>query len=966
MPRSNIKLKNYVDEDFLRRLRSNNYLIIGLCGHRDLPQDDLVHITELLKERIDSLRANRKIAFITGLAPGADQLIVNYMDADLDDCLIVIEALNDKQTKTVSCEDSATDFERYLDPGFEHKRIRLYEHENYELSVAGCNKQFELLGKVIVEHADILLLLWDGIPGGLIGGTADVSRIWHRVYTSDKTFRKKSELHHLLTPRLKNKHPIGLRTGSGIFSLSTPDKFEWITHQSIFNQRKSLSEKLFSFARSNSSWLWISLIVVLPIFFFDPKSGFSAGDVAQTSILLMFYVAAWSAYNRFPNYRTILLSFVYPLMLAISVLVIGTWGFLLSIKEVPLLDAVIMAARLMTLDSVFHSNVSPNPQLEVGRVLGLFVTGYSFVLALSLALGREGLSRISFWRYRIMPGQQRYTVVIGDGMMALNLVVDLIKKGKRVLYLDEGNELKLTEILSFHRVWHLKGNLTSKLTLRKTHFQNASKVFVIGKSDEENFRIIQELDELDQNRGTSSPDWHVHLSQKSTRELLHELSQRKKNLHTFSINENISRKHLNKFPLDRFNKKSNGEIEVAKVIILGFSVIAQELVLNLIRLGHYTKNKILSITIYLSKDENEAAKNFKLAHPELFNPSALNSLAGFESIQEYVFYEGRPSTVPLLEFKDLPCSQSLLHSPEFDIYHHLRPDQACTIYSCLSASLQAIETLAALLPRISWIKFENNGSLDVQCFCHYNLPDKNEEEFVEARLRSLAPSIPIFCFGNLLDHCSETAIVNEELLIFAKRISLSYVTLFRREALMGIINQFTCTDPAFPEFARLLKVSPDTSAISYKKHNIKVLNSLITLNEQTIKYCAEQIWKDLKEEEKESNIHAADHAQVKFRLIKKDYHAIANFGEYWSEAEISTLGEVEHRRWCAEKLTYGWLPYQNEPVWNKYKKDIKAQKYHLHLTTYTDLLKIEQEKDDSQVYILPFLFKLSISTKSIV
>ncbi|GAB3570616.1 hypothetical protein GCM10027578_27240 [Spirosoma luteolum] len=114
-------------------------------------------------------------------------------------------------------------------------------------------------------------------------------------------------------------------------------------------------------------------------------------------------------------------------------------------------------------------------------------------------------------------------------------------------------------------------------------------------------------------------------------------------------------------------------------------------------------------------------------------------------------------------------------------------------------------------------------------------------------------------------------------------------------------------------------------------------------------------WKTLKEIDRESNIQAADHAWVKLRLLNRKWDSIHDEMN-WEESELRLLGEVEHRRWNAEKLLSGWLPITDKTLWKTQKATLRAQKYHYFLMTFDDLLDDEKNKDFTQIVGLPYFF----------
>src|SRR5690606_25768393 len=112
------------------------------------------------------------------------------------------------------------------------------------------------------------------------------------------------------------------------------------------------------------------------------------------------------------------------------------------------------------------------------------------------------------------------------------------------------------------------------------------------------------------------------------------------------------------------------------------------------------------------------------------------------------------------------------------------------------------------------------------------------------------------------------------------------------------------------------------------------------------------LWKEESEKNKQSNRQAADHLWTKIRLVwpKIDWRFDARtFEPYpevsdviFSEQFLSEYGEIEHRRWCADLLLQGFMPYDyayNSPDylntaqrWDKdkfFRIQQQAQKMHI-------------------------------------
>ncbi|MCU0471221.1 MAG: hypothetical protein MUF58_21795 [Arcicella sp.] len=665
----------------------------------------------------------------------------------------------------------------------------------------------------------------------------------------------------------------------------------------------------------------------------------------------VYIFSVWMLYISLKNVKAVFLEFIVPLAIVFFTLVSGTIGFLKT-GCFNVGDAFFAAANLLTLNtSVFKSFLANdagkiNFWIENARLMGGVFLTYAFVLALSLATGKENLSRIRFRWFRTFHAKKSFSVVIGDGEKAVALALNLVESGTRVAFLHQGFGEYTENIISEKEIWYLKGNASSKTGLEKTYFSLAEKVYVLNDSDEENFRTTQEMEDIlkqDQTahwfvrwikkiiktkKKETTAHWFVHLTDLRKKSLLTTFVSRY--IQTFDINQNIARRLINEHPINRFE---NGSM-VAQVVVVGFGTLAEAIVMQCLRIGHFTGDKHLQIKVYFSEKDQENVHLFKQTHPELFKNQGIfgtNPLA--KAVQDYTFFQHAET---IIDFEPLPLAESELINPDFSLYSFIQAQNCVSLYVCLDTGMDNAAFLGTTLPRLAWQK-QKDSLNDVQVFCHYNLPDLVEQKTVQDQLNNITKEInTIECFGNYLEECTAENIENEDLDFLAKQIAKLYGKIY-------------------DEFK---EKNDNNLKIAYAKE--------VLMNWQTDGF--DTTWKKDKEIYRESNRQAADHAQVKFILMNKPQNNLPNTYEeligFWSDKNLKILGENEHRRWCAEKLLLGWLPIQTHD-WSTYKDHYQKQKLHQHLVPFNDLDENEKNKDYTQVLGLPFFMaKLNAKNKT--
>jgi 8-oxo-dGTP pyrophosphatase MutT (NUDIX family) len=150
-----------MDEAFFR---------IGFSGHQDLGNEATrAFVAQSLRELLLTYReqaqaCNQELLLYTALAPGADQL-----------CITVALELAIPVEAVIPCAEYESIFTSA-------DAVSVYHHllsrcrKIHTLPAQHCSDEaFLEAGHWIVEHADLVFLVWNGYPAGGKGGTADVA-----------------------------------------------------------------------------------------------------------------------------------------------------------------------------------------------------------------------------------------------------------------------------------------------------------------------------------------------------------------------------------------------------------------------------------------------------------------------------------------------------------------------------------------------------------------------------------------------------------------------------------------------------------------------------------------------------------------------------------------------------------------------------------------------------------------------
>ncbi len=789
---------------------------VAITGHIDLLEKDIFIIREKLIENFRKLKIDN---LLVGNANGVDQ--------------IAQEVATELGIKVTFLSEVMSNYK-----------------ENDDI--------YALQAEIIVENCDHIIVVWDGVFTGKLGGTSDIV---HRTLKSNRPLH----LYQLVCPRESNPHPVA-----------------------------SLLDKVIDFDNEKFSRIPFAL----------PFS--------------------WLHYKHTPQKEKkrskqwwenkIWMNFALPGLFLALTLGLGTYGFTQLQPNSTWEDNFFRSINLVTFNSsVFEPSLETTkyPPLDISywlyiaRFLGLLTASYTLMVAVWAATeNMRKNNRLKRWS-----SKHSFTLVLGLNQKSFDLTKDLLRNNKKVVIVHTDHDnIFLPELKQHPNIITVQGNLSSSTILRNIGAPNALKVFIMGDTDSENIRAIQELDILDNSEGEAA-DRFVHLEDENKRRFLHNsLSNNGQNrTNIFNIYENTVRRLFLYHPVDRFYL--NPLTSHTHAVIIGFDKLGKHLVINLLKQGHYARDKYLDIAVYC-KNAQEEEEIFLLENPQ-FRKDAFKHKDTFSDIYNYTW-----SNIHL-SFEEIPVSDVGWLSEENSIFRAIKSHKILNLYACLEDGIQSATYLNTLLPSIDYKKKEVKA--DVQVFCYYNFPDIKEEDIIEDYFNKLAPNTFVKCFGNYMEECSASAI-----------------------------------------HGRLLDSLPKLINAAYNRDYDK----------------GESFWKVLSEKDKVSNRQAADHLWVKIRQVWPKINWKFDPVTFEPDPEVAEIlysnpvqneyGEIEHRRWCADLLLQGFVPFVEKHHKQEYQtlahrwdneKGFKAshqiQKRHISLVPYEHLTPDNQKKDINQINEIP-------------
>jgi hypothetical protein len=630
---------------------------------------------------------------------------------------------------------------------------------------------------------------------------------------------------------------------------------------------------------------------------------------------------------------------VFPFILVLACLGLGTWGFLGSEIvsagepiELTAGEAFWLASGLPVLETTNypgHGSKISLP-LNLARAIGLFIPPYAFFIILSSLVG-DRLKYIRIWWWRIASSRPS-VLVFGVGWIGSELVEDLAENYDYNVVAVERDRNAFERTAHRRRTVFIEADATSQAVLRRLGVDSAHRVYVVCNSDETNCWIADQVAAIREVAGQEAdvPVCYVHIL--DSRKRFHVSRMRISvathlNVNCFNVFETTSRRLYfdepnYRFPATIADGGLDGGLDESidrsiRIIIMGDTPMGRAMLLQCLQTGHFRRPQKQEI-IVVAEDAEACERAFLEEYP-IFAPDFVGGSPELQRLVDYVF---PGATDRPIRFDSLPVSDAELLSSEFARPDKLGADYATSLYVCLDDGLRSAayatimaEKLENMIPEL-----EIDGT-DYKIYLYYNIPREQQMEQV-SRLREFlsqtksdgATRIPFCVFGDLMENCSVSVVEADELDRLARRIA-----------------------------SRFAGIEGDASEHSH--------------------------WNMVEEEIRQSNRHAADHAAVKlgcFALEVLPGHRVEAeraVVDRVVDRHLEDLAEMEHRRWCAHMLLDGALPLIGEDAirrWDTEGEDLyrqrkQAQKIHRCLVPYDELPEAEVRKKLQQIREIPDL-----------
>lgn len=161
-------------------------IIVGVTGHRDIPSEDEVVIREAVRHRLTELRkeySHSPFRLISGLAEGADRLVAEVaLEPEVGfDLLAALPMEQSEYEKDFETPASLEKFRHLISCA--HRCFVVDAAEGSNEHGLSRDEKYLALGRYIARHSQIVVALWDGVPGQIMpdgktqvlkGGTANV------------------------------------------------------------------------------------------------------------------------------------------------------------------------------------------------------------------------------------------------------------------------------------------------------------------------------------------------------------------------------------------------------------------------------------------------------------------------------------------------------------------------------------------------------------------------------------------------------------------------------------------------------------------------------------------------------------------------------------------------------------------------------------------------------------------------
>ena len=589
-----------------------------------------------------------------------------------------------------------------------------------------------------------------------------------------------------------------------------------------------------------------------------------------------------------------------------------------------ILEAVNLSLTYFALGTGPFPDSSVPPLALVARYTGAIFVFYAAILGISLLLASRLRPVEIELRYRLArhlgsPMEAAgHTVVCGLDETGRTIAAERAGAGDRVVAIAPEaapgtiRELRAAGVIVF------RGSPTEQVVLRRrARIRRATEVYVTGEDDATNMATVQAIRQALAAQTRELPvQCYVHLTENEHRQHLHDTVDDTPTVevHSYDHPTATAREFLQRVPVGRFEGTAAATVGV---VLVGWTPRSKALLRELCFQMHYLdadERRVVVVTANPEAAETEFHESQPAVDPEWWTD---------QETARYV-----EELFPTIEFERPPASLPRLFDRTGPVAETLAGADCLTVVIDELDGVQAGSVAATVYPRlVAWV---TETAIDPDVYYFTPKPETTLTVDVD-------PTVPIDSFTHFFDGKRTRAIQGTDRDRLAKHLAIVYYLLYEYE-------------PAATE------QSPTGAVLSGAGlpalDDVDAIHSEWTALPDAVRERAVQRhWRGLAEPYRDSNRRAADHVAVKRRLetrLDADEATI-----------VELLGEVEHRRWAAERFLEGWEPLPRDD-WNRWQDPedrarLKSQRYHRDLYPL-DEIPVEG-KDETQV-----AFARSVST----
>lgn len=547
---------------------------------------------------------------------------------------------------------------------------------------------------------------------------------------------------------------------------------------------------------------------------------------------------------------------------------------------------------------------------------------------------------------------KKHVIVIGLSRLGKQVAYNLAKDGRNVVVISNEALNSDADLITENGGFVLSSKGFDEAILKKAGLANASTVIMAADCDDTNIKVAQFISRLKKRKYSSGPlKLMVHVNDPNLKNLLSDYldvsSGGAVDVQPFNINDTAAQLVYDHYSPHRYLVNETTRDNAKIIAIVGSNEIAKSFLIENSILSQYGDQQ--NLIVLLIADNAEAyLKSVSREFPSIANflqliPIELRSdnfSSQLEWDQKFLSSIDSLDAVYIFGNEDAKLINSALHLRQF-LYEKTMNLRKVPIIVCLPEETKAIDLLEA--------DEEKSGKK--------SLSEKLSEELVIFLVRKFSDSCSV---KRLIDGSGE----NE---VLAKTINFYYSIKYEFDSLLnthfkksGNTEFINHLEREFLEFK--VKRGDPLSQIEhlvldftkvYTKSSIQKVKSIFAVN---------RLWHNLSDRKKESNRYVARHLGVKLHILKK--LGIKNFTPDELKKHLHKIGPIEHGRWSAEKLAFGFSYGTLPPTDRNLKKILKdSLKIHDQLIPYDQLDTVNKEKDLDMFYILPLLHKIKENIK---